>query len=198
MKNQKLGLVVAGVLFWLGMFSAILYQEKSPMSPVLITAAFVICFIGGVVFALGMSLFLKFAIHYSGTNTVQPKQRTKVERAISLSSVPFAAGPIFYALFVEESLFWSIIASSVPAFLLFSALLSKPPSVDRLLLRSVASFGGGVFIFWFVYQYFIVGAFSFPSNHTLFVSVGSSLSWCVSYLLSLHANRPNPSFKRDA
>jgi len=59
MKNQRQGLVVAGVLFWLGMFSVILYQEKGPMSPLLITAAFVICFIGGVFFFVTHVTFSK-------------------------------------------------------------------------------------------------------------------------------------------
>jgi hypothetical protein len=198
MKNQKQGLIVAGILFWLGMFSVIVYQEKGQMPPLLIIAALVICLIGGVFFWGCMSLFLKFAIKYSGTNLLQPKQRTKLERVISLLSILFAAGPVFYVLSLEENYLWPILVSSFPAFLLFSPLLSKPHGEDRLLARSLGSVLGGLFVCSLVHQYFIVGVLSFPSIHTLFVSVGSSLSWCISYLLSLQANRPNPSFKRDA
>ena len=109
---------------------------------------------------------------------------------MSLLSLPFAAGPLFYTLTYHQEYLWPVLASSLPAFLLMARLVSRLAQPAEVAVRAIVSAVSGAALGIGLHQYSLTGTpFSAPEYLTKTLLSFSSVSWCVSYLLSTYANR---------
>ncbi len=190
MKHQKTYLQGVGIFFGFGMFIFIALGSDHSKSPFRLTLLAAICTGAGLAFWAIMSVFVKVAGKYMGTERATPDARTKTARAISLLSIPFAAGPIFYTLAYQDEYLWPVLASSAPAFLLMAPLVSRLAQPTEVAIRALASALFGTALGLGLNQYSLTGTpLSAPSYQALALLPISSVSWCVSYILSTYANR---------
>jgi len=194
MKNltvEQKSFIWSGAFLALGLFVAMYWFYEEIRTPILTVSLLFMCLVGGTVFAGVMYVLSILSGRFAGRRNIQSKDRTKKERLTSFISTCCAVMPIAIVLLTDQGLLWPMLASSVAPLVMMNPLVYQKPDNTKLFVRTMASIVGAFFIFMFVFIYLISDRAFEITPLVMLVAACSSVLWCLSYFLSIHANRSN-------